>query len=38
MDYKGVSFNSNTDGNIRNSVTGILEMEHLVYTIVKEIN
>jgi hypothetical protein len=38
MDPKGVSIDSNVDRNIRKSVTGILEMEHLIYSIVKEIN
>jgi hypothetical protein len=38
MDPKGVSIDSKVDCNIRKSVTGILEMEHLVYCIVKEIN
>jgi len=38
MDPKGVSFDSKVDCNIRKSVTGILEMEHLIYSIVKEIN
>jgi len=35
MDPKGVSNDSKVDCNIRKSVTGILEMEHLIYSIVK---
>jgi len=38
MDPKEVRFYSKVDCNIRKSVTGLLEMEHLIYSIVKEIN
>jgi len=38
MDPEGVGFDSMVDCKIRKSVTCILEMEHLIYSIVKEIN
>ena len=38
MDPKGVSIDSKANCNVRKSVTGILEMEHLIYSIVKEIS